>query len=267
MVLLLWSSLFDERTGLSSVYAAGPHQRSLSQVRFPWNSWPYFTLSDLRLPVSSPPTTRRFTVEVFGAASIRVLSGSTRVESYVTADNQSASLSWNKEPIWGLLPDFYYCQTVACLLMWGALSDERTGLSFIIDSGPLQRSHSRVRVPWDSQSYFSVSDSRLPFSSPPTTRRATVEEFDPACTPDCLAFSIWIAPIFLPCNHFSRIAQNIHFPTILSCFYGWFPSDSPDIADVFRSLPRSSRCPSGRFEVPAKQQIYTLQYSSFRFWN
>jgi hypothetical protein len=25
---------------------------------------------------------------------------------------------------------FYYCQTIAGLLMWGALSDERTGLSF-----------------------------------------------------------------------------------------------------------------------------------------
>jgi hypothetical protein len=37
---------------------------------------------------------------------------------------------------------FYYCQTVAGLLMWGALSDERTGLSFTIAAGPRQRSHS-----------------------------------------------------------------------------------------------------------------------------
>jgi hypothetical protein len=57
-------------------------------------------------------------------------------ESYVTADGQSASLSWNKAPIWGLRPDFYYCQTVAGLLMWGALSDERTSLSFTIPAGP-----------------------------------------------------------------------------------------------------------------------------------
>jgi hypothetical protein len=40
---------------------------------------------------------------------------------------QSASLSWNIAPIWGLRPDLCYCQTVAG---WGALSDERTGLSF-----------------------------------------------------------------------------------------------------------------------------------------
>jgi hypothetical protein len=37
---------------------------------------------------------------------------------------------------------------------------------------------SRVRVPWDLRPYFTVSDLRLPFSSPPTTRRVTVEVFD-----------------------------------------------------------------------------------------
>jgi hypothetical protein len=51
-------------------------------------------------------------------------------ESHVTTDGQSASLSWNKAPIWGLKPDFYYSQEVAGLLMWGALSDEWTGQSF-----------------------------------------------------------------------------------------------------------------------------------------
>jgi hypothetical protein len=51
-------------------------------------------------------------------------------QSYVTTDGQSASLSWNKVPIWGLRPDFYYCLTVTGFLMSGALSDERTGLSF-----------------------------------------------------------------------------------------------------------------------------------------
>jgi hypothetical protein len=32
-------------------------------------------------------------------------------------------------------------------LIWGALSDERTGLLFTIAAGPRQRSHFRVRVP------------------------------------------------------------------------------------------------------------------------
>jgi hypothetical protein len=101
-------------------------------------------------------------------------------ESHITIDGQSASPSWNKAPIWGLRPDFYYCQPVASLLMWGFLSDERTGLTFIVAAGSRHRTHSRVRVPWDSRPYFTVSDSRLPFSSPSTTRRATVETFDPA---------------------------------------------------------------------------------------
>jgi hypothetical protein len=62
----------------------------------------------------------------------------------------------------------------------GALSLTRAGgLSFTIAAGLRRLSHSRVRVPWDSRSYFTVSDSRLPFSSPPTTRRATVEVSDP----------------------------------------------------------------------------------------
>jgi hypothetical protein len=64
--------------------------------------------------------------------------------------------------------------------MWGALSDERMGLSFVDATGLCQRSLSQVRVPWYSRPYFTVSELRLPFSSPPTTRRVTVEVFDPA---------------------------------------------------------------------------------------
>jgi hypothetical protein len=46
--------------------------------------------------------------------------------------------------------------------MWDALSDKRTGLSFTIAAGPRQRTHSRIRVTWDSRPYFTLSDSRLP---------------------------------------------------------------------------------------------------------
>jgi hypothetical protein len=99
------------------------------------------------------------------------------LESYVTTNGQSASLSYNKAPIWDLRPDIYYCLTVAGLLMWGVLSDERTSLLFATPAGPRQRNHSRVRVSWDSRPYFTVSDSRLRFSSPPTTHRVTVEVF------------------------------------------------------------------------------------------
>jgi hypothetical protein len=56
------------------------------------------------------------------------------------------------------------------------------GLSFTFAAGPRQHIHSRIRVRWDSRPCFTVLDSRDPFLSPPTTRRATVEIFDPAST-------------------------------------------------------------------------------------
>jgi hypothetical protein len=84
--------------------------------------------------------------------------------------------------VWSLRPDLYYCRTAAGFLMWGALSDESTGLPFTIVTGPRQRTHSRVRFHWNSPPYFTVSDSRLPFLSPPTTRRATMDVFDHAST-------------------------------------------------------------------------------------
>jgi hypothetical protein len=91
-------------------------------------------------------------------------------QRYVTTDCQLASLSWYQAPIWGLRPDFSYCQTVAGLFMWDALSDERTGLSFTIAAGPRQLGHFWVRVPPDSWPYFTVSDSRLPQPGGPGPR-------------------------------------------------------------------------------------------------
>jgi hypothetical protein len=37
-LLIFWSALSDERTGLPFVYAADPRQRSLPRVRVPWDS-------------------------------------------------------------------------------------------------------------------------------------------------------------------------------------------------------------------------------------
>jgi hypothetical protein len=60
-VLFLWGAFSKERTGLSFAYAAGPRQGSLSWVRVPWDSWPYWT-------------------------------SSSQSQNYVTTDRQSASL-------------------------------------------------------------------------------------------------------------------------------------------------------------------------------
>jgi hypothetical protein len=50
--------LSDERMGLSFTIAAGSRQRSHSQIRAPRDSWPYFTLSDSRLPQPGGPGPR-----------------------------------------------------------------------------------------------------------------------------------------------------------------------------------------------------------------
>jgi hypothetical protein len=73
VTVFLWDALSDERMGLTFLYAAGPHQRILSRVWVPSDSWPSFTFSDLRLLFSSPPMSRRVTVEVFQRASTRMM--------------------------------------------------------------------------------------------------------------------------------------------------------------------------------------------------
>jgi hypothetical protein len=87
-----------------------------------------------------------------------------------------------KHPSW-VYDQIFISQSVADLLMWDALNDERTGLSFTTAAGHRQRSHSN---------HILQSDSRLPSSSPPTTDRVTVEVFDPASTRDSLKLYIWI---------------------------------------------------------------------------
>jgi hypothetical protein len=94
----------------------------------------------------------------------------------------SQSVSFSVEPHLGLMTIYLLWFDRYGPLCRGALSDERTGLSFLYAGGPCQRSLSRVRVPLDTRPYFTVSDSRLSFSLPPTTRRDTVEVFDPAST-------------------------------------------------------------------------------------
>jgi hypothetical protein len=123
---------------------------------------------------------------------IRFIGTCLQLELIITVHTSILLLSWNKAPIWGLRPNFYYCQTVAGLLMWSALSDERTVVSFTFAAGPCQRSHSRVRVPWDSGPYFTASDSILPFSSPPTTHRVTVKVINFASTREWITCSFII---------------------------------------------------------------------------
>jgi hypothetical protein len=44
--LLMWGSLSDEGMGLSFTIAPGSRQHSHLRIQVPWDSWPYFTVSD-----------------------------------------------------------------------------------------------------------------------------------------------------------------------------------------------------------------------------
>jgi hypothetical protein len=62
------------------------------------------------------------------------------------------------------------------LFIWGAHSDERTGLPFTTAAGPRQRSHFWVWVPRDSWPYFTVLDSRLSQPGGPGPRIYILQE-------------------------------------------------------------------------------------------
>jgi hypothetical protein len=137
-----------------------PTWRARSSYLYPTGTWwPSYTLRHWA-PFPSLPTTRRATVEVFEPTSTRVISSNqVKVTLQLTVS-----------------------RIVTVLFLCGALSDERTGLSFVYAAGHHQRSLSRARVPWVSWPYITVSHLRPPFSSPSMTCRVTVEVFDPAFT-------------------------------------------------------------------------------------
>jgi hypothetical protein len=155
---------------------AVPRQRSHFRVRVPWDSWPYFTVSDSRLPFSSPRTTRRDMVEVIDPTSTR---GKQIWELLYDWRLTANRLVLVPSPLRLRVRIFFSIEHLRSLSLYNILSDERMDLSFIIVAGSHQNIDSRVRVRWNSRQYFTVSDWRRPFLSPPTTRRVTMEVFDP----------------------------------------------------------------------------------------
>jgi hypothetical protein len=139
--------------GLSFTIAAGPRQSIHYWVRVPWDSRPYFTVSDSRLPSLSPPTTGMATVEVFDPASTwnsdQTVCSKVKVK-VMLRPTVSRPVCLGVEPHLGLMTSYLLLFDSYGLVFWGALSDERTGLSFVYAGGPSQRSHSWVRAPWDS---------------------------------------------------------------------------------------------------------------------
>jgi hypothetical protein len=98
--------------------------------------------------------------------SVTAAERTNKSKSKVCNDRRSVGQSiLVSSPILGPRPEFCYCQTIAGLLMWSALSDERTGQPFTISAGGRQRSHSRVRVQLAHDHIYC-----LRFKTPPTWR-------------------------------------------------------------------------------------------------
>jgi hypothetical protein len=121
--------------------------------------------------------------------------------------------------------------TVVCLT-----AAKRTGLSFTIAAGPCQRSHFLLWVLWDLQWYFTVSDSRLPFSSSPTTRRVTVEVFDPTSTWDVTSALSTVTVYHLGTDHAQKThwEHSIHGKCVCSPRNGLFTKSLSLRACVYR---------------------------------
>jgi hypothetical protein len=66
----MWGALSEVRTGLPFTVAAGPRQRNHSWVWVPRHSWPYFTVSDLRLPQPGGPGPRIYILQEHGGPVI-----------------------------------------------------------------------------------------------------------------------------------------------------------------------------------------------------
>jgi hypothetical protein len=165
-------------------------------------------------------------------------------------------------------------------MMWGALSDERVGLSFTIAAGPRQGSLSRVQIPQGSWPYFAVSHSRPPnlegqvpvFISPRTrvarlypqalgsffvasyNCRAMVEVFVPASTREIWTLkwtvvSEWVTlrptvsrPVYLGAKHPSGAYDQI-FITVRQLRACWNGSPSLTRGRVCLLLCTMSICP------------------------
>jgi hypothetical protein len=92
---------------------------------------------------------------------------SSQSQSHISTDGQSISKSWCRPPSGAHEQIFITLwQLWSCFSGAPTLTRERVYLLYMLLA-------LASVVPWDSWLYFTVSDLRLPFSSPPTTRRVT----------------------------------------------------------------------------------------------
>jgi hypothetical protein len=123
------------------------------------------------------------------------------------------------------------------------LSNDRMGLSFIIAAGPR---HPRIYTYFPGTGWLSYTPRRrVPFSSPATTHRATVEVFDPAA---------W-DPRY---TALGRTHRKHRFLTFLYCYRGRFTSPLHRNSSCFRI-----RCRGNMFTKPllSNGRLFWLHYT------
>jgi hypothetical protein len=175
----MWGAFSDERTALSFTIAAGPRQGNHSRVRDPWDSRPYFTLSDSKLPCSSSHTTRRATTEVFDLDTTRDSGQTELVYDWRLLPN---SWSWRRTP-WDSRPEFLFLNWTPVVIVLIKYPLGREDGSTIYKCFWLSPAHSFSDTsPVGPATIFYSPRFETSLLSPPTTHRVRVEVFDPAST-------------------------------------------------------------------------------------
>jgi hypothetical protein len=102
-------------------------------------------------------------------------------QSHIATDGQAVSKSWCRAPSGAHDQIYvYYYLTITVLLLWGALADERTGLSFVYAAGLASavflgseslgtRDHTLLSQIWDFhfRRLLRLAGSRWRYSTPP----------------------------------------------------------------------------------------------------
>jgi hypothetical protein len=169
--LLMWSALSDERMSLPFTTDACPRQRSHSWVWVQRDSWPYFTVSDLRLPQPGGPGHL-----IYIPQALRSL-----LQSKSHCNWPSVSKSWCQATSgahdqifitrWQLRSCF--CGTSSLTKVWVCLLYKLPALASVFFSSPSPLGLATIF-------YCLIFETSLFVAL--TTRRVTVEVFNPAFT-------------------------------------------------------------------------------------
>jgi hypothetical protein len=159
--LIYWRLLYNYNQYNSSQTMTVWLDPILTGLRVPslplWLTWFWFTNRSLQLPFSAGEhstaeqlTQLSSTTEMNSWTAFWILlrlnvESISPSPSHIATDGLSVSKSWCRAPSGA---HDHYCWILRFCFLWGALSDERTGLSFIYSAGPYQRSLS-----YDSQGH------------------------------------------------------------------------------------------------------------------